>query len=85
MSDSEFSELEEDFGEVERQLHGAASSLNLASATPEEISAEVKGLIENLAPGGGFILCPSNHLLEDMPVENILALYDTAYEFGWYS
>lgn len=75
--------IKRDFGD-QLILHGAASSLNLAYATPEEIKAEVKGLMEQVAQGGGYILCPSNHIMEDMPVENILALYDTAYELGWY-
>jgi uroporphyrinogen decarboxylase len=65
-------------------LHGAASSLNLAHGTPEQLRSEVEQLMINLAPGGGFILCPSNHIMEDMPVENVLTLYDAAYELGEY-
>jgi uroporphyrinogen decarboxylase len=65
-------------------MHGAASSLNLAHAQPDQIRAEVAYLMERVAPGGGFILCPSNHIMADMPVENIFMLYDTAYEMGAY-
>ncbi len=75
--------IKRDFG-GQLALHGAASSLNLASATPQEIRAEVRYLVDHLAPGGGFILCPSNHIMPDMPVANILSLYDSVYEFGAY-
>jgi uroporphyrinogen decarboxylase len=75
--------IKRDFGD-QLVLHGAASAMNLVHGTPEEVAAEARYLFEHLAPGGGFVLCPSNHLLEDMPVENILALYDTAYEAGQY-
>jgi uroporphyrinogen decarboxylase len=72
-----------DFGD-QLVIHGAVSSHNLALADPDQIRAEVVNLMENVAPGGGFILCPSNHILGDMPIENVFALYDAAYEFGWY-
>jgi len=75
--------IKRDFGE-KIVLHGAASSLNLANLTPKEIRAEVERLMNEVAPGGGFILCPSNHLMSDMPIENILELYDSAYELGRY-
>lgn len=71
------------FGE-ELVLHGAASVMTLVHGTPEEVAAETRTLLAQLAPGRGFVLCPTNHLLEDMPVENIVALYDTAYEAGRY-
>ena len=75
--------IKEDFGE-KLTLHGAASNLNLAHGDPASIRREVERLVAEVAPGGGFILCPSNHLMPDMPVENILALYDAAYELGAY-
>ena len=65
-------------------LHGGVSARNLALKTADQVRAEVKGLIETVAPGGGYILCPTNHILEDMPVENVIAMYDVAYQCGAY-
>jgi uroporphyrinogen decarboxylase len=75
--------IKKDFGD-QIVLHGAASSLNLASQKPENIRKEVEHLMSEVAPGGGFVLCPSNHIMPDMPVENILELYDAAFELGRY-
>jgi len=36
-------------------------------------------------PNGGYILSPSHdYLLEETPVENVLAMYDTAHQWGTY-
>lgn len=52
--------------------------------TRAEVIAETKLRISQLAPGGGYILAPSNHLQADVPAENVLTLFDTAREFGEY-
>jgi len=33
--------------------------------------------------GGGFVLGPTQHLLEEIPLENIITMYDVAWEYGW--
>jgi uroporphyrinogen decarboxylase len=45
---------------------------------------EVRRRIEELGPGGGFILAPSHNFGDDVPVENILAFFETALEYGVY-
>ncbi|MCL5070971.1 MAG: hypothetical protein M1308_08760 [Actinobacteria bacterium] len=30
----------------------------------------------------GFVIGPTQHLLKEIPLENIFALYDTAYNYG---
>ncbi len=45
---------------------------------------EIERRIQQLAPGGGYILAPANHLQWDIPPENLLALYRQAREFGRY-
>ena len=45
---------------------------------------EVKQRIEELAPNGGFVLAPSHNFGDDVPLENILAFFETAREFGDY-
>jgi uroporphyrinogen decarboxylase len=51
---------------------------------PENVIAETKLRISQLASGGGYILAPSNHLQADVPVENVVTLFETAREFGRY-
>ena len=45
---------------------------------------EVKRLCDTLGPGGGFILAPTNNVMPETPVENILALYQAAETTGRY-
>jgi uroporphyrinogen decarboxylase len=40
--------------------------------------------MKNLAPGGGFIYGTSHMALYDVPVENVVALYDTCRKYGKY-
>jgi len=43
---------------------------------PEQVRAEVTRLCRVLGQGGGFILAPTNNVMPETPVENILALYE---------
>ncbi len=45
---------------------------------------EVKQRVGQLAPGGGYILAPANHLQADVPPQNLFRLYAAAREFGRY-
>ncbi len=48
------------------------------------VVAEVKTRLQQLAPGGGYILAPANHLQWDVPPENLFTLYRAAQEYGRY-
>jgi uroporphyrinogen decarboxylase len=37
-----------------------------------------------LAPGGGYILSPANVVQDDVPVENIILLFELAKKYGKY-
>jgi uroporphyrinogen decarboxylase len=50
----------------------------------EDVIAETQRRIAQLAPGGGYILAPSNHLQADVPAENVVTLFETARQFGKY-
>lgn len=54
------------------------------SGTKDDIIAEVTHRIAQLAPGGGYILAPTNHLQADVPPENVVTLFKTAKERGRY-
>ncbi|MDR2300738.1 MAG: uroporphyrinogen-III decarboxylase [Deltaproteobacteria bacterium] len=63
---------------------GAAcdSQHTLSTGSPKDIRAEVKGRISDLAPGGGLVLASIHNIQRDAPVENIVAFYDSLYEYG---
>ncbi len=48
------------------------------------VEAEVRQRIRQLAPGGGYVLAPANHLLPDVPASNVLALFRAARKYGIY-
>ena len=58
-------------------FHGAIDIqylLPLESA--ETVRRETKNRIQTLGTSGGYILAPSHNLQEDIPFENIMAMYD---------
>lgn len=65
-------------------FHGGIDIQYALPGTPEELEAEVKKRIEGFAPGGGYILSPTNHVVGDVPVENFFHLYDFARKHGKY-
>jgi uroporphyrinogen decarboxylase len=42
---------------------------------PHEVTAETERVLRILAPGGGYLCAPCHCLPEDVPVENILAMF----------
>jgi uroporphyrinogen decarboxylase len=54
----------------------------LPRGAPQEVRAEVRRRIADLAPGGGYVLAPVHNIQEDVPPDNILAMADAAMEFG---
>jgi uroporphyrinogen decarboxylase len=50
----------------------------------EGVRAEVRRRIEELAPGGGFVLAPSHNFGDDVPLENMLAFFETAEKYRNY-
>ena len=51
---------------------------------PEEIRDQIKRNIDILAPGGGFVFGTVHNVVEGVPVENVLATFETALECGVY-
>ncbi len=50
----------------------------------EALRAEVARRIHDLGHNGGYILAPCHNINVDIPVENVLAMFDAAHEFGTY-
>jgi uroporphyrinogen decarboxylase len=51
---------------------------------PADVVDEVKRRIDDLAPGGGFVFAAVHNIQAQVPPENILAMFDTALEYGTY-
>ncbi len=56
----------------------------LTTGSPKEVEDQVKRRIEILGKDGGFVFNQIHNILANVPVENIVKMYDTAYEYGWY-
>jgi uroporphyrinogen decarboxylase len=67
-------------------LRGGISVQHIVSrGTITEVNAETRRIVEALKPGGGYILSPGHPVLQDdIPVENIMAMYETGYKYGFY-
>ncbi len=63
---------------------GCDTHQTLAFGTPAQIKEHVRQLIQILAPGGGFVFQQVHNILADVPPENIVAMFEAAYEFGAY-
>jgi uroporphyrinogen decarboxylase len=75
--------LKEQFGRQVTFLGGIDIS-HAMLGTQEDVIAETKLRINQLARGGGYILAPSNHLQADVPAENVVTLFEAARAFGKY-
>jgi len=56
----------------------------LGTGDPDEVDAEVKRLINDLAPGGGYIVTSGNSLASFLKTENVLAMSQAVRKYGRY-
>jgi uroporphyrinogen decarboxylase len=56
----------------------------LPFAGPEAVRTEVRKNLELFMPGGGYVFNNVHNIQKGVPPENIVALFDAAYEFGAY-
>jgi uroporphyrinogen decarboxylase len=56
----------------------------LVKGTPGEVEKEVASKMKILAPGGGYIFSGGHNIQADVPPENIIALFDSAFKYGKY-
>jgi len=76
-------QLKADFGS-RVCFHGAVDNQKiLPFGTPEEVRQEVRHCIDELGSNGsGYILAPCHNIQSNTPLENILAMYDEAWNYG---
>jgi len=56
----------------------------LPHGTTDEVRREVRRRIQDLAPGGGYILAAVHCIQPDVPPENVCALFEEAFVAGRY-
>ncbi len=76
--------LKERFGDRVTFWGGVDTQRVLPDGTPDEVRAETKKRIEDLAPGGGYVLSAVHNILTGVPLENIIAMYQAGNEYGRY-
>ena len=55
---------------------GCDTQTVLPYKTADDVKEEVRRRVDDLAPGGGFVFCQVHNIQADVPVENILAMYE---------
>jgi uroporphyrinogen decarboxylase len=75
--------LKADFGrEMTFWGGGCDTHLVLSRGTPEEIRQHVREQVSIFKPGGGFVFQQVHNILADIHPENVIAMFDAAYEKG---
>lgn len=77
--------LKDEFGRSIVLWGGGIDSQHiLPFATPEEVRRAVRDNLSLFKPGGGYVFNNIHNIQSGVPADNIVALYDAAYEFGFY-
>jgi len=76
-------ELKNDFGD-KIVFNGCIDSHHvLIDGTPDYVRSETKKTLEIMKNGGGYIAGASHdYILEETPVGNVLAMFETIRDFG---
>ncbi len=76
--------LKREFGKDLSFCGGIDTRHVLPHGTPEEVRAEVRRRIKDLAPGGGYLAAAVHCIQPDVPIENLLAMSDEVALAGRY-
>jgi uroporphyrinogen decarboxylase len=76
--------LKNDYGDRISFLGGVDTQRVMPFGTVDEVRDEVKRRVEDLAPGGGYILGAVHNIQPEVPPENIFAMFDAARKYGRY-
>jgi uroporphyrinogen decarboxylase len=78
-------ELKHEFGpDITFWGGGVDTQRVLGTGTPEDVRADTRRRIEDLAPGGGFVFATVHNIQGNVPAENIMAMWETLQEYGVY-
>ncbi len=76
--------LKRRFGKKLAFYSNLCNQTTLPHGTPEQVCEDVRRKVRALSPGGGYVISGGHNIQADVPGENILALFDTAYQYGRY-
>jgi uroporphyrinogen decarboxylase len=78
-------DLKRDFGD-RMVLNGAIDSHHiLINGTPEYVRRKTREILDLMKPGGGYIAGASHDtILEETPVDNVLAMFEAIHDYGEY-
>jgi uroporphyrinogen-III decarboxylase len=66
-------------------FHGCISTAGpVVGGSVEETVADVRQKLDILMPGGGYAFAPTHQLQDNSGTENVIAMYETAREYGRY-
>jgi uroporphyrinogen decarboxylase len=82
MGDTAF--LKREFGDDLVFWGGIDTQKTLPFGTPEQVRDEVKRRIDDLAPGGGYVLASVHNIQFNTPPQNIIAMCDAWRAYGGY-
>ena len=74
--------LKSEFGRDLAFWGGVDTQQVLPWGTPEQVREEVRRRIDDLAQGGGYILCAVHNIQAEVPPENVQAMYEEALAYG---
>jgi uroporphyrinogen decarboxylase len=78
--DMDSKKLKKEFGHRITFWGGIDTHKVLPSGTPEEVKEEVKRRIDDLGPGGGYVLSAVHNIQAEVPPENIVAMFEAGRE-----
>jgi len=76
--------LKKEFGEYITFWGGGCDTQLLTFGTPEEIKMDVRKRIAIFSSGGGFVFNQIHNILANVPPENVIAMFEAVYEYGFY-
>jgi Uroporphyrinogen decarboxylase (URO-D) len=78
-------ELKKEFGDrLAFWGGGVDTQRTLPFGSPDEVRAEVRERLRIFGAGGGYVFNTTHNVQARVPVENVLAMYETVREFGGY-
>jgi uroporphyrinogen decarboxylase len=77
-------ELKAQFGDRLCFCGGIDTQEVLPHGTREEVQEEVQRRLQELAPGGGYLLAAVHAIQPDVPPENVCAMFEAALAHGQY-
>jgi uroporphyrinogen decarboxylase len=77
-------ELKKEYGNDLTFWGGVDTQYILPFANPNAVREHTRKIIEELAPGGGFIFNTVHNIQANTPPENLVAMYETLNQYGHY-